>query len=109
MQTQKCFGTGVGTQAQLWFENQQRFLYKVCGGSSGSPAHPSASQGEAVPDVGSAEAPQHQEKKVHNMGMDVIWSYGHTHEFYGSFTLPEYPKVCECASSPSGWVGASTG
>lgn len=40
-------------------------LYKVCGVSSGTSA--SASQGEAVPGAGSAQASQHQEKRAHNM------------------------------------------
>lgn len=48
----------------------------------------SAPEGEAAPGVCFAQAPQHQEKLAHNMGR----SHGHIHEFYGSFTLPEYPK-----------------
>lgn len=72
LRTSKDFWSVQGLWCQLWQPSTS----------------PSASEGEAVPDVGSAEAPQHQEKLVHNLGM----SHGHIHEFYGSFTLPEYPK-----------------
>lgn len=59
LRTSKDFWSVQGLWCQLWLPSTS----------------PSASQGEAVPGVGSAEAPQHQEKPIHNMGM----SHGDSH------------------------------